>query len=428
MKIPLISIIVFAFASIFVSAEVKINITCDRENQTYIIEEIPYYYVTVTDSSGAPALGAIHYKLSPETQPVVKEGTIGLINGKIQIKGITSHVPGFITIFVQYIDNKGKLYNESTSRLNVAFSPEQIKPTVKCPNDFDEFWRRAIQESINIPLKPKLQLIRQTDSLKIYHLCINNYRHGAHIYGILCIPIFGKGKYPVLLKLPGSGIKPYFGDTIMAKKGLITLEIGIHGIPVNLPEGIYRDLASGGLYNYNMINSDNKESYYYKNVYMGCYRAIDFLISLPEYDGKGVGVYGHSQGGALAIITAALHPKVTCLVSHFPALCDLTGYLYGRAGGWPHIFSDENRIMRTQERIYALSYYDVVNFASRVCIKGVYCVGYNDWVCPPTSFYSAINQIKSEKIIHLTPSTGHAIYPEIWATTREWLYKELSKN
>ena len=55
---------------------------------------------------------------------------------------------------------------------------------------------------------------------------------------------------------------------------------------------------------------------------------------MDEFDGENLIVYGGSQGGALAIVTAALDPRIKGLVSFYPALCDLNGYVHGRAGGW----------------------------------------------------------------------------------------------
>ena len=69
---------------------------------------------------------------------------------------------------------------------------------------------------------------------------------GSRIYGILAIPK-KPGKYPAILKVPGAGIRPYAGDARTAALGFITLEIGIHGIPVNLDPQVYSDLAAGAL-------------------------------------------------------------------------------------------------------------------------------------------------------------------------------------
>lgn len=79
-------------------------------------------------------------------------------------------------------------------------------------------------------------------------------------------------------------------------------------------------------------------------------------FSMDEFDGENLIVYGGSQGGALAIVTAALDPRIKGLVSFYPALCDLNGYVHGRAGGWPHLFrnSTESPEVLKQKPKYAL--------------------------------------------------------------------------
>ena len=47
---------------------------------------------------------------------------------------------------------------------------------------------------------------------------------------------------------------------------MITLQVGIHGIPVNLPAEVYQELARGALDNYNRINLDDRYRYYYRRV------------------------------------------------------------------------------------------------------------------------------------------------------------------
>lgn len=50
----------------------------------------------------------------------------------------------------------------------------------------------------------------------------------------------------------------------------------------------------------------------------------------------------------MSIITAALDNRVKGLVSYYPALCDMVGYLHGRAGGWPHFLKDEKIVLRQE--------------------------------------------------------------------------------
>ena len=51
------------------------------------------------------------------------------------------------------------------------------------------------------------------------------------------------GKYPALLRVPGAGVRGYAGAIVEAEKGMITLEIGIHGIPVTLEPSVYASLS-----------------------------------------------------------------------------------------------------------------------------------------------------------------------------------------
>jgi cephalosporin-C deacetylase-like acetyl esterase len=234
------------------------------------------------------------------------------------------------------------------------------------------------------------------------------------------------GKYPAVLKLPGAGVRPYAGEIAMAEKGVITFEIGIHGIPVTMDPSVYIDLGRSVLDGYWLYNLDNRDRYYYKRVYLGCVRAIDFIYSLPEFDGSSLGVNGGSQGGALTIVTAGLDSRVKYIAAMYPALCDLTGYLNGRAGGWPHMFNEANAAFNVKkDKIETSKYYDVVNFARMVKVPGYYSWGFNDTTCPPTSTYSAYNVIQAPKSLYIYQEIGHWVYPEQYEKLRNWLVDKL---
>lgn len=153
------------------------------------------------------------------------------------------------------------------------------------------------------------------------------------------------------------------------------------------------------------------------------------MTSLPQYDGQHLGVAGGSQGGALSIVTAALDTRVKFLAAHYPALSDLTGYLKGRAGGWPHFFAKNNLAYNnTKEKLKTVQYYDVVNFARLLKVPGIYSWGFNDEVCPPTSMYSAYNVINAPKTLFLALETGHWTFPEQNEKTNNWMVEQLKKQ
>jgi cephalosporin-C deacetylase-like acetyl esterase len=227
------------------------------------------------------------------------------------------------------------------------------------------------------------------------------------------------------LEVPGAGIRPYYGRVDLAEEGIISFQIGIHGIPVTMEPYVYDNLRYGALDGYWTMNLDDKDIYYFKRVYLGCVRAVDFITSLPEYDGTNLAVTGGSQGGALSIITAGLDKRIKYLAAFYPALSDLSGYLKGRAGGWPHMFSPGNSAFIKDDKIETAQYYDVVNFARQVTQTGWYSWGFNDTTCPPTSMYSAYNVINAPKELHLFQDTGHWTYPEQVEMKKQWLLEKL---
>jgi cephalosporin-C deacetylase len=311
-----------------------------------------------------------------------------------------------------------------------AFEPEKIQPFVKMPTDFDQFWNNAKTELSKIPMDAvvTLQSDQCTADYNVYHVCLKNinmpeaWRGKSSVYGMVSIPK-KPGKYPAILGVPGAGIRSYHGDG-RAAKGAIVFNIGIHGIPVNMPDENYSVLANGALSDYWTLHLEDRDKYYYKRVFLGCVRAIDYIFSLPEFDGKNLAVNGGSQGGALSIICAGLDKRITCLAAFYPAMCDMPGYLAKRAGGWPHMFRNWDKEVNPKW-LETIAYFDVVNFARRVSQPGWYTWGYDDNVCPPTSMFAAYNSLTGKKVLNFFYETEHWNFPEQWEFSNTWMYQQL---
>ncbi len=401
-----------------------ISVSPDKLDWTYKVGEKVDFIVSVTQSGRPVPVENVRYFVKEEKMEPIQEGSLQLKDGKASISAPGMKMPGFLRCEV-FATIDGKEYRGLGT---AAFEPEMIKPTVKMPEDFQAFWEKGKAELAEFPLDAKMVHMpeRSTEAVDVYHVNFQNIRN-SRVYGVLTVPK-GPGKFPAILQVPGAGIRPYFGDMAKAARGAITLQIGIHGIPIDMPQEVYGNLASGALNGYWNFNLSDKDIYYYKRVYLGCIRSVDFLFSLPQFDGNNLGIQGGSQGGALAIITAALDPRIKYLSSMYPALSDMTGYLHGRAGGWPHMFAGNNlQYYNYPEAIETLSYYDVVNFARILKTPGFYSWGYNDDTCPPTSYYSAYNEIKAPKEVFVIPETGHWTYPEQGKKSEDWLFEKLKK-
>ncbi|MDR1584757.1 MAG: acetylxylan esterase [Prevotellaceae bacterium] len=417
-------VLCFLFSFSLLQAQlIRVNVAPDHADWVYKPGEKVKFNVIVTKNNIILNDVSLRYETGPEMLTPVKKESLTLKTGSVTIDGGTMKEAGFLRCKVVALYD-GKEY---TGLATAAFSPETIKPTTTEPEDFVEFWEKAKAEAAKIPLDTRMRLLpeRCTEKTTVYEINVQNFKLGTRLYGILCVPK-ADGKYPAILKGPGAGVNAYKGDIYNAEKGAITLEIGIHGFPVTMDASVYENIRNGALNGYPNYNLDDKDRYYYKRVYLGCVRAVDLIYSLPKFDGKNVVVAGGSQGGALSIVTAALDSRIKGLAAFYPALSDMTGYLYNRAGGWPHLFSASNLAYNnTPQKIETSKYYDVVNFARHLKVPGFYSWGYNDVTCPPTSLYSAYNVITAPKTLYLAEETGHWTHPEQWEKAWNFLFEQL---
>ncbi|MBX3735569.1 MAG: acetylxylan esterase [Candidatus Didemnitutus sp.] len=406
-------------------AATQLQVVPDRAGWTYLPGEKVIFRVRASWDQ-EPLRGVeIKYRVGSEMMPA-DERTAKLADGSAEIDGGTLTAPGFLRCIVT-----ASVGGKTVRALATAgFSPEKIAATQREPEDFDRFWAEGKTALEQVPLDPRVELLpaESTGAINVYHVSVATLNAAgtgtARVYGILCEPK-APGKYPALLRVPGAGVRAYTGDRELAEKGFITLQIGVHGIPVNLAPEVYTSLATGALDAYNVLNLDQRDRYYYRRIYLGCLRANDFLVNRPAWDGRHLLVTGGSQGGQLSLVTAGLDSRVTAVAAFYPAYCDVTGYLHGRAGGWPHMFRPSPdgapAPLATPERIATTGYYDAVNFARRIKAPGFYSWGYNDESCPPTSVFAAYNSISAPKQMLIALEMGHAATPEQTERAKEWL-------
>ena len=403
---------------------VKIIVMPDHLDWNYKCGEKPVFKVLVLKHHSPMQNVEINYELSEDNMPAHKSEKMVLKAGEGKIQLGTMKVPGFLRCMVTVKDGENTYRGLATA----GFEAENIKPTVAMPADFDEFWQKALAESAKVPLEPVVTLAPEqcTGTYNVYNI---KFRNGErdYIYGIMTVPN-KPGKFPAILNVPGADVRPYSVSKDLATLlgDVVVLRVGIHGIPINMPGPVYDNLKRAALYKYNRINIQDRDKYYYKRVYIGCARAVDFLAGLEYVDADRIAVCGGSQGGALSFTTAYLNPKVKCFYAYYPALSDITGYLNGRGGGWPHLFrtkSDDN--LRNDHVLNTIKYYDVVNFARKTRVPVKVALGYNDTTCCPTSMFSAYNSIPVSKELVVYNEIGHYVYKEMHQDRNKWLLEHI---
>ena len=405
-----------------------VTVEPDHQDWNYQVGETATFTVEVRRSGTLVNNVSIDYATGPEMYQDVRK-SLTLKEGTLKLSGKMSQ-PGFYRVDVTaHVD--GKDYRGACA---ASFSPEKLQPSTLMPDDFREFWENAIKEARYTALEPTKRLLpeRCTKDVNVYEVSFQNVRWNSRTYGILCVPV-KEGRYPALLRVPGAGVRPYQGDVWTASQGIITLEIGIHGIPVTMEQKVYDDLANGALNGYWNFGKDNRDQSYYKRVVLGCIRAIDYIEQFTPWNGQQLGVTGSSQGGFLSLATAGLDHRVTCYAPVHAALCDHTNSLRGIACGWPHYFytgGEKKEVGENSDEVVTSRYYDGVNFARLITDKqkGWFSFGYNDDVVPPTTAWATYNTVTGPKEISPYQATWHFWFQEQWDEWQAWLLKELGSS
>lgn len=381
---------------------------------------------------GIPRNGELKYSIGNDMLQPDKHGSVKLKNGRAVINMGTKKTPGFRDMKLS-VSLDGKTYEH---HIKVGFSVDKIKPYTQEPQDFRSFWQKNVEELKQVPMSYTKELYKDycTDKIDCYLVKLQIDKMGHSMYGFLFYPKNAQpGKHPVVLCPPGAGIKTIkdpMRNKYYAENGFVRFEVEIHGLDPRISSETFGEISrafndrNGG---YLANGLENKDIYYMKHVYVGLVRCIDFLTSLPEWDGKNVAVQGGSQGGALAIIAAGLDSRVTQCVANHPALSDMAGYAAkGGTGGYPH-FCRQPQILSNTDCLNTLAYFDVVNFARYVKAPTYLTWGYNDVTCPPTTSYAVWNTLKCTKESLLTPINEHWTTTETNRGQMEWIKAHLLK-
>lgn len=290
----------------------------------------------------------------------------------------------------------------------LAFRPEEIRPPLRIPPDFEAFWSAALaQARASSPQDLAPEFIEEealsSAEVKAWRVSFSGER-GKRLSGWLCVPA-RPGRHPGLLQLPGYGRPKIEPPIVLAGRGYAALAVEV------VPEDTDTAYIVRGL--------EEENTYFYRELVINCLRALDLLLGRTEVDPARVAVSGASQGGGLALIVAALRREVAAVAADVPMLCDLPRAV--REGGWP--YSEIARYLKShpeaEGRVWRiLSYFDVLNFAPRVQIPALFSLGLQDAVCRPETIFAAYNYLPGSKEIKVYPEAGHE-----GGGSAQWIYK-----
>ena len=216
---------------------VHLTVTLDRPDWKYALGDTARFRVALQRAGRAIPGARVRVDLARERMPVMRRDTVDVGSGAATLRGALAE-PGFLrATATAQVD--GAPY---TAMATAGFAPERLQPTTPMPADFEAFWRKAIAEARRTPLAPVMTRLpeRSTPEVDVYHVSFQNQRVGSRLYGMLSVPT-KPGKYPAMLVVPGAGVRPYFPSVATARRGVVHLAIGIHGIPVDRDSLLYNE-------------------------------------------------------------------------------------------------------------------------------------------------------------------------------------------
>jgi cephalosporin-C deacetylase len=356
---------------------------------------------TVTRRNGATSPARFDYNIKKNEFEVLRSATLDLSSGTATIETVLDEP---CMVFVELKPEgaapaTGGPQRRPFASVGAAVAPDRLRPSVPRPADFDEFWASKLKAMRALPMDPVLTPM----SSNVPGVEVNAVRVTAlnsHMQGYVAKPQ-REGKFPALVTYQGAGVRALRPDAAAAHaaEGWLVIEVDSHDKAPDAPTGPPN--------NYQTIGNTDREQSYFLNMYLRDARAIDYVATRPDWDGKTIVILGTSMGGQQGIVTAALNPdRITALLANEPAGGDTNGELHGRSAAYPNWPAKDPNAMQ------AGLYFDTVNFASLVKAPSLVSMGFIDTVVPPAGVWTAFNQIPAPKEalpmieanhVHITP-------------------------
>jgi cephalosporin-C deacetylase len=162
---------------------------------------------------------------------------------------------------------------------------------------------------------------------------------------------------------------------------------------------------------------DAPEKLLFRQIFLDTAQLARIVMAQPEVDATRVASIGGSQGGALALVCAALEPRIARTVSQYPFLSDyqrvwemdLAKDAYSDLKAYLRRFDPLHQ--RTEEIFTKLGYIDIQHLAPRIKAEVLMAITLMDNICPPSTQYAAFNKITSKKETVIYRDFGHEGLP-----------------
>lgn len=287
------------------------------------------------------------------------------------------------------------------------------------PADFDAFWQKAKQEVENLSLAFQLTPYPLPSKLvEAFELRFQGVGE-AEIYCQYLRPKNSEDKkLPALLQFHGYHVSSgdWSDKVALAAEGIAVFALDVRGQGGKSQD---RLVTTGGTVKGHVIRGveDGPNNLYYKKVYQDLYQLTRVLQQMDEIDPQEMMTYGVSQGGALALVAAALSPSIRKAFVQYPFLSDFREAYqldqgqsaYEELAYW---FRFRDPLHKNEKKFFeTLDYIDIKNFAPWIRADVFWGMGLEDRICHPKLQFAVWNELQTKKELSCYPEYGHEYLP-----------------
>ena len=395
----------------------SIAVECSRKSHLVHVNE-PFEFIITANKTRK-----LKVVVSMDGEAILQRLTV---TPPARVQAVLPH-PGFVRCAVSSFEK------DSTPVLcGVGVDPEQLRPLLPEPPDFDDFWNRTKAELAAIPADFKMRQYASDNSFEYYQISCANL-NDQKAYAFLSLPVDASKKLPLQVTFPG-------GEAYLNEETFVNLcarnDLGIdcarlvYHLPPYQPEKNLADakarheqfLKEIGLKRYIFFGVEDRNKFYTRTSVTGCLRLLDEALKQPGLDSGRVVYHGASHGGAFGLYLTAFSDKIKASFCGVPNFGDRGGFLAGR-----HTPDSVRTSQIFRTHLDTLLYFDTAFAARRIEVPVMIGVGFIDPFCTPTAVYTIYNELKGPKILLPKIKNGHGdAPPEYGPMTYLWLSKQIN--
>jgi cephalosporin-C deacetylase len=299
-------------------------------------------------------------------------------------------------------------------------------------NDFELYWKNIREEiketKLNIEKHEKnLEITANHSDFLVNWIHFDTEDNNLSTWGWWASPKNpSENMNAAMIWLPGYSYGTPSPDQTCLIPGISTFCINVHG---RLPDEPYVNPA--GKNDYILEGISSQKSYIYRKIILRCLFSVDVVLNQRQINENFIFVGGMSQGGALAILTAACRPECKICFADMPFLADIENAIENSSNPTYRKIRDylSENASRKNEILSTLKLFDPVNFAEKIKVPIWLSSGGRDPAVKPKTVEKIFDKIENtSKEYHFFENAGHVFLPEMNQTHTKWIYDYISKN